>query len=100
MNIPEEIRPQFDSLTPDVQVSVKRGLDRRGKSTLLTYLLWLIGFHYLYLGKIGIWLLYIFTAGGLFIWMIVDVFRIPSYVNRHNEDLARDLMVQYKALMR
>lgn len=98
MNIPEELRPQYDGLPADVQVSVKRGLDRRGKSTVIAYLLWLIGCHYLYMGKIGIWLLYVFTGGGLLIWVIIDIFRMPSITRVHNEDLTRDLMVQYKAL--
>lgn len=55
------------------------------KSVPVTYLLWFFfGLHYIYLGKIGTQFLYWITAGGLVIWAIIDLFRIPGMVEAKN----------------
>lgn len=56
------------------------------KDTNLAYLLWFFfGLHYAYLGKWFTQLLYIVTIGGLGVWAIVDLFRIPSMVSKYNK---------------
>jgi hypothetical protein len=63
------------------------------------YLAWLLfGWHYLYLRRVGLQLAFWVTLGGFGIWWLVDLFRVAGLVNRMNEDMARELMVQYKAL--
>jgi TM2 domain-containing membrane protein YozV len=41
-----------------------------------TIILWLFSLHRFYLGKIGTGLLYLFTFGGLGIWVIYDLVTI------------------------
>lgn len=55
------------------------------------YICWLIGMHYLYLGNIGTWILFIITGGGLGIWRFIDLFRLYDVINSRN----RALMIRY-----
>jgi hypothetical protein len=55
------------------------------KSTGTAYLCWFfLGCHYAYLGKWGLQILYWITLGGIGIWVLIDLFHIPSKVNSHN----------------
>lgn len=62
------------------------------KSTGTAYLCWFfLGCHYAYLGKWGLQILYWITLGGLGIWIIIDLFTIPSKVNHHNMIIANEI---------
>lgn len=58
------------------------------KSKLVAYLLWfffgLIGMHKFYLGKIGMGLLYLFTAGLFGVGWFIDLFTLGGQVDIHN----------------
>lgn len=70
----------------------KHYLMSKMKSTGTAYLCWFfLGCHYAYLGKWGWQILYWITLGGLGIWLILDLFLIPSKVNRHNLILANKI---------
>ena len=57
------------------------------------YLAWLcLGSHYLYLDKPVKQGLFWVTAGGLLIWWLVDLLRIPAMVGRHNRRTSADLI--------
>lgn len=101
MSFPVVLMPVFESLKPDVQVRVKRDYERRRKSKTFAYLAWLFfGWHYLYLRRVGLqfvfWIFCLFVVG--IVWWIVDLFRVSGLVDQINEDMARQLMVEYKAL--
>ena len=60
-------------------------LQSKLKSTATAYICWLFGgFHYAYLGKWGMQILFWCTIGGLGIWALIDLFLIPSKVSSHN----------------
>lgn len=62
----------------------------RKKSAFFAYFFWFFfGFHYLYLGRIGIQLIYWLTIGGFGFWMLIDLFRIP----RNNRAKVRQAIV-------
>ena len=70
----------------------KHYLQSQYKSTGNAYLFWFfLGAHYAYLGKWGLQILYWFTGGGLLIWMLVDLFHIPSKVEAHNLRISQQL---------
>jgi hypothetical protein len=99
MTIPASLRVVFQSLPAETQALVWRDYEHRKKSGLIAYLLWFFfGFHYLYLGKIGIQLIYWLTVGGFGFWAFIDLFRIPRMIERRNEDILRELMAQYRAI--
>ena len=60
-------------------------LERQRKKRRYAYPAWLcLGSHYLYLGRPVVQALFWLTAGGLLVWWLVDLFRIPALVDRHN----------------
>ena len=50
------------------------------------------------LGKTGLGVAYLLTAGGCGIWWIVEIFLTKGRVNSFNEDLARTLMRDMKIM--
>lgn len=66
--------------------------DQNRYSKTAGYICWLIGMHYLYLGNIGTWILFIITGGGIGIWRFIDLFRLYDVINSRN----RALMIRYK----
>ncbi len=65
---------------------------KKRKKVSVAYILFLFGFHYIYLRKIGLFFAYWITGAGLGIWWIVDLFRMPSIVRSANEQTARDAL--------
>lgn len=60
-------------------------LERQRKKRRYAYPAWLcLGSHYLYLGRPVVQALFWLTGGGLLVWWLVDLFRIPALVDRHN----------------
>jgi len=94
------IEEKLRTLSKAQQQSFRKDFRGRKKSVAWAYIAWLlIGLHYLYLGEIPMQLLFYITSGGLLAWYIIDFFRIPGMVRKHNEDLARELMVDYAAMV-
>ncbi len=90
-NIPKEVlvHKALSNLSQDDRLIFEQSFQRKAKSTGVTYLLWFFfGLHYAYLGQWGMQFIYWFTAGGLFLWALIDLFRIPSLVDGSNRDLA------------
>jgi hypothetical protein len=99
MSIPASLQGVFQALPADTQALVWRDYEHRKKSVLIAYILWFFfGFHYLYLGRIGIQFIYWLTVGGFGFWALIDLFRIPGMIERKNEDILRELMAQYRAI--
>lgn len=69
--------------------------EKMKKKISLAYVAWFfIGFHYLYLKKVGVqfafWATWFVGIGE--IWWVVDLFRMPSIVSSCNEGIARDAL--------
>ena len=99
MGVPSSVKAAFGKLDFAQQKAYKRDYRRRRKSTLVAYIAWLmLGWHYLYMGKVGMQFAFWFTFGFLVVGYFLDFFRIPGMVSRHNEDIARVLMAQHKQM--
>lgn len=99
MGFPRSLRPMLDVLPYEAQRSLLADYRKRRKSLLFAYLAWLLlGWHYLYLRRVGLQFAFWLTLGGLLVWWLVDLFRVMPMVNRLNEDNARDLLVAYRAI--
>ncbi|WP_372648263.1 TM2 domain-containing protein [Draconibacterium sp.] len=58
------------------------------KSTGTAYLFWfLLGAHYLYLGKFGLQILFWITLGGLGFWALIDLFAMSDKVEKYNQPI-------------
>ncbi len=76
------------------------------KSTLASYILWLLGFgaicglHRFYLGRFWTGLLWLFTLGLLGIGQLIDLFLIPGMVREENLESRIDHMERERDRLR
>ena len=93
------IRQQLVQMDATQQEQFVHDFRRKSKSMGIAYLFWfLFGLHYAYLGKWTLQILFWLTAGGLFVWALIDLFPIPKLVRDHNEDVASDVLRNIKAM--
>ena len=96
-DIPSSLHKPFAKLTEDQQETFLSQYKSKRKSIFKTYLFFiLLGCHYAYLGKTGLFIAYWITCGGCFLWLIADIFRIPGLVQDYNEDKATQIMQNIK----
>jgi hypothetical protein len=86
------IREQLAYLTPDQQRAFLWRYRAQAKSPLVALLFLPLGWHYLYLRKRGLQILFWLTLGGLAAWWVLDVFRIRGLVREYNRRVAMHVM--------
>ena len=89
-NLPASVQAVVAKMDTESQTTFFNELEKKRKSVAMMFLLWIIGWHYLYLGKIGTQFAFWFTGGGALIWWFVDAFRIPALARSANEASARE----------
>ena len=93
-NLPAMVRNELSNLSAQKQEEFVEEYRRKAKSTGVAYVLWLLlGWHYVYLSKWGIQILFWLTLGGFFICWLVDLFRIPGLIRDYNKDIAVDAVL-------
>ncbi len=98
-SLPAMVRNELANLSAQKQEEFVEEYKRKAKSTGAAYVLWLLlGWHYVYLRKWGIQILFWLTAGGFLIWWIVDLFRIPGLIRDYNKDIAVDVLRNLKTI--
>ncbi len=89
-------------LTTDQRLMFDNEYEKKKKSKLAAYLLWFflgfLGVHKFYLKKVGMGIVYIFTGGLFFIGWIIDVFIMSSQIDKANEVVAKDTLLEVKML--
>lgn len=96
---PAMVRDELVKLTERQQATFSQEYRRRSKSIGVAYLLWLcLGWHYAYLGRWGTQILYWLTAGGLGLWILIDLFRLASVVGSYNRTVAVGVMKDLQAI--
>lgn len=87
--LPSAVRSELAHLSDREQTYFVEEFRRRCKRVFWAYTLWfLLGWHYIYLRKWGLQFLYWLTLGGLWIWALLDLFRVPGMVRNYNKDIA------------
>ena len=100
-DLPKMVQSELSTLSQSAHNAFVEEYNRRSKSVGVGYLLWLfLGWHYAYLGKWGVQLLYWLSIGGLFIWCFIDLFRVPSMVRDYNKDVAIDVLRDLRGVSR
>ena len=98
-NLPSMVRNELSKLSAQKQEEFMEEYRRKARSTGTAYVLWFfLGWHYVYLRRWGIQILYWVTAAGFFIWAVVDLFRLPGLVRDYNKDVATDVLRNLKAI--
>lgn len=99
MSYPTIVRNSMDKMTEEQRREYLEEYRRKKKSYVFAYFSWvLVGFHYAYLGKWGVQLVFWLTCGGLFIWYFIDIFRIPGLVDNKNREIAVEALKDWKIL--
>ncbi len=90
MKLPQDPRIQeaYADLLLEDRLVFEHAYATQSKGLAMTYLSLLVGSHYAYLGRWNVQFAYWFTGGGLLLWMITDVFRLPGMVNEFNTTVA------------
>jgi hypothetical protein len=97
--LPAMVRHELVKLPPEKQDEFVEEYRRRKKSAVPAYILWFfLGWHYIYFRKWGLQIIFWLTLGGLFIWWLVDAFRIPSMRRDYNKDIAIDVFRDLKIM--
>jgi TM2 domain-containing membrane protein YozV len=93
----QELRMQ--KMSDEERLAFKNEMTKRSKSVGIAYLCWFFfGLHYAYVGKWGLQFLYWFTLAGIFVWALVDLFRMPGIVTHYNDDVADTVALQIGAM--
>src|SRR4051794_13322693 len=79
-------------MDPEAQAALFDEFAAKRKRTSVGYLLWLVGFHYLYYSRVGLFFAYWLTWGGLGLWALADIFRMHSVARAANEQIARQAL--------
>lgn len=89
-------------LSTEQLAMVQAEVERKKKSKLIMYILWLftggIGGHRYYLGDIGYAAGMTFTLGGVGIWALIDVFLIGKRLEVKTAKLEREAILKVKNL--
>jgi hypothetical protein len=99
-NLPSMVRNELATLPAQKQEEFVEEFNRKKKSLVLAYLFLLVIFsaHYAYIGRWGMQVLYWITIGGAGVWLLIDLFRLPSVISTYNKDTAMDIMRNLKAV--
>lgn len=100
-HLPSTVKSQLQKMGPDQQSQFLEEFRRKAKSPGMGLLaLFLLGWHYAYLGKWGRQILLWASAFALIgvVWWIIDLFRVTDMVHDYNKDIATDVMRDMKIL--
>ena len=86
------VREQLAYLTPDQQRAFLWRYRAQAKSPVVALAFLPLGWHYLYLRKRGLQVLFWLTLGGLAAWWVLDFFRIRGLVRDYNRRVAMHVM--------
>lgn len=98
-DLPAMVKNELAKMPAQKQEEFLEEYKRKAKSLPVAYLFLIVvlAMHYGYTGRWGLQILFWVTFGGLWIWWLVDLFRLPGIVGDHNKDLAIEVMRNLKA---
>lgn len=92
-SLPPTVRHAVLQLDGASQAALFNEFERKKKKLSVAYIAWfLLGWHYLYVGKVGVQFAFWLTFGGFWVWWFLDLFRMPSIVRGANEQIARQAL--------
>ncbi len=89
-SLPPSIQHVVLKMDDDAQLAFFNEYESKKKTKSTGWLMFFVGWHYLYVGKVGLQFAYWLTFGGFLFWALADLFRMPSIIRAANEQIARD----------
>jgi TM2 domain-containing membrane protein YozV len=98
--LPEAVIHKLSSMAPLTQEAFLSEFRKKMKSTTMASVLMLLipCFHYFYLGKVWLNLVFWITFGGFGLWWLVDVFRLGGMVREYNKSVAISVLKEIQFL--
>lgn len=93
--LPFAITNQLQQLPENVQKDFLREYRKRSKDIVVAYILQLLfpfGFHYLYMNKFILFILYAVTFMGFGLWFFIDLVRMPAMIEAENHRIANECL--------
>lgn len=97
-SLPSMVKNELAKMPAHKQEEFVEEFKRKEKSLGIAYLFFIIYMHYGYLRKWEFQVVFLLTLGGFGIWVLIDLFRIPSLVKDYNKDVATDTMRNLKIM--
>ena len=98
-HISNGVKNELVKLSIQKQEDFQEEFNRKRKSILVAYICWVIfGLHYAYLNKWGVQVAFWLTGGGLGVWWLIDLFRVPALIKNRNKDTAIEVLRNIKAI--
>jgi len=98
-SLPAMVRNELAKMSAQKQEEFTEEFKRKGKTIGMAYLwLFIFAVHYGYMGNWGIQILFWLTCGGMWVWWVIDLFRVPGMIRNMNKDIATDIMRNLKAI--
>ncbi len=97
-HLPGFVKREFEKFPEDLKEDFYQEYKRKRKSVVAAYLCWLVGLHYAYVRNWGTQIIFSLTLWGMFIWWIVDLFRVPELVRNYNKDVAIEVAKNIKII--
>lgn len=94
--LPPHLKADYEELDAKNKNAFIYEFDRKRKSRSATLLLSIIGLHYAYLGRWGLFVVYLLTLGGVGIWWLIAIFLSVSDCRDKNRDIALEVMKSIK----
>lgn len=97
--LPSSVRQALATLPEHQQSTFEEDYRRRRKSKAVYFLIALLfPIQHFLLGKVGLGIVFILTAGGLWLWWMIEWFYTPfKRIPDANEEIARSLVRDLKA---
>lgn len=89
---PESVQRKLSEMDEQAQQAFNEEFLKRRKSSLVAFLLLSAGFHYAYVGRVWLNVVFLLTCGGVFIWWIADLFRVWGMVREKNRSIAIEVL--------
>lgn len=97
--LPEQINASLSELSDEQQERFVEAFEQASKRVATAYgFYFLLGSHYAYIGRWGMQAIWWCTLGGLGVWALIDLFRIPRLINHYNDEVAKRVTRKIKAL--
>jgi len=91
--IPEKAQPALMEMSDTQKASFLTEYNRRKRSTgLMLLLAILFPIQLFFLGRIGLGILFLLTAGGFGVWYVIEWFLTPGRVRKYNQSLALQIV--------
>lgn len=97
--LPASVKSALANMSNDQQMLFQQEFKKKAKGTgLYVALAILFPIQLFLLGKTGLGVVFLLTAGGFWVWYIIEWFLTPKRVREFNEGIATDIVTNIKVM--